>query len=103
MTYENLLHFSSENKTTNLNVREKYGWTISDESSELSLDGVPALSSQSYDTAKKNSIINVNESIISLMLKLHSKYSNRCQCHKTFFFFVTYGGTELSSWLDCVG
>ena len=35
------------------------------------------MSSQNYDMAKKNSIINVNESIISLMLKLHSKYSNR--------------------------
>jgi hypothetical protein len=50
---------------------------VSGESSELSPDGVNTLASPSIDTSKKNSIINVNESIISLMLKLHSKYSNR--------------------------
>ena len=47
-----------------------------DESSELSPDGISALSS-SFDSSKKNAVINVNESIISLMLKLHSKYSGR--------------------------
>ncbi len=47
-----------------------------DESSELSPDGISVLSS-TFDTSKKNAVINVNESIISLLLKLHSKYSGR--------------------------
>lgn len=42
----------------------------------MSPDGFNALSS-TFDSTKKNAVINVNESIITLLLKLHSKYSGK--------------------------